>query len=137
MLHSFNEQKVLIDNKRGGGEITKRFEVTDVCEIILVSHFILSSQSEPHLHHLRRDPSQLSEVDVLLKFPTQEHCRKINKTVRMCIILQKQGKCVRIKLPITSFTVKKILKRRKESGTYLATDSRHRWRVQMMMKNDK
>ena len=31
---------------------------------------------------------------------------------------------------------KKMLKRRKESGTYLATDIRHRWRVQMMKKND-
>ena len=33
--------------------------------------------------------------------------------------------------------VKNVLKRRKESGTYLATDSRHHWRVQMTMKNDK
>ena len=33
--------------------------------------------------------------------------------------------------------IKNVLKRRKESGTYLATDSRHRWRVQMTMKNDK
>jgi len=33
--------------------------------------------------------------------------------------------------------LKNVLKRRKESGTYLATDSRHCWRVQMMMKNDK
>ena len=31
---------------------------------------------------------------------------------------------------------KDMLKRRKESGTYLATDSRHRCSVQMMMKND-
>ena len=28
-----------------------------------------------------------------------------------------------------------MLKRRKESGAYLAIDSRHRWSVQMMMKN--
>jgi hypothetical protein len=33
--------------------------------------------------------------------------------------------------------IRNVLKRRKESGTYLATDSRHRWRVQMMVKNDK
>ena len=31
---------------------------------------------------------------------------------------------------------KHMLKRRKESGTYLATDSRHRWSAQMTMKND-
>ena len=29
-----------------------------------------------------------------------------------------------------------MLKRRKEGGTYLATDSRHRWRVQMTMKKE-
>ena len=29
-----------------------------------------------------------------------------------------------------------ILKRRKESGACLATDSRHHWSVQMTMKND-
>jgi hypothetical protein len=33
--------------------------------------------------------------------------------------------------------IKNVLKRRKESGTYLSTDSGHRWRVQMIMKNDK
>ena len=33
--------------------------------------------------------------------------------------------------------IKNVLKIRKESGIYLATDSRHRWRVQMTMKNDK
>ena len=32
---------------------------------------------------------------------------------------------------------KNVLKTRKESGTYLATDSRHRWKVQMTMKKDK
>ena len=31
--------------------------------------------------------------------------------------------------------IKNVLKRRKESGIYLVTDSRHRWRVQMTMKN--
>jgi hypothetical protein len=30
-----------------------------------------------------------------------------------------------------------LLKRRKESGPYLATDGRHRWSLKMMMKNDK
>ena len=29
-----------------------------------------------------------------------------------------------------------MLKSRKESGTYLATDSRHRWSAQMTMKKD-
>ena len=29
--------------------------------------------------------------------------------------------------------IKNMLKRRKESSTYLATDSRHRWNVQMTM----
>ena len=33
--------------------------------------------------------------------------------------------------------IKNVLKRRKECGTYLATARRHRWRVKMMMKNDK
>jgi len=33
--------------------------------------------------------------------------------------------------------IKNVLKRRKESGAYLATDRRHRWRVKMTMKNDK
>jgi hypothetical protein len=32
--------------------------------------------------------------------------------------------------------IENMLKRRKESGTYLATDSRHCWSVQMTMKND-
>ena len=31
--------------------------------------------------------------------------------------------------------IKNMLKRRKESGSYLATDSRHRWSVQMTRKN--
>jgi hypothetical protein len=31
---------------------------------------------------------------------------------------------------------KNMLKRRKESGTYLATDSRHHWSRQMTTKND-
>ena len=29
-----------------------------------------------------------------------------------------------------------MFKKRKESGAYLVTDSRHRWSVQMTMKND-
>ena len=29
-----------------------------------------------------------------------------------------------------------MLKRRKESDTYMATDSRNRWSAQMTMKND-
>ena len=29
-----------------------------------------------------------------------------------------------------------MLKRRKESGAYLATDSRHRWSVEMTMKKN-
>ena len=32
--------------------------------------------------------------------------------------------------------IKNMLKRRKESGAYLATDGRHRWSLKMMMKND-
>ena len=32
--------------------------------------------------------------------------------------------------------IKNMLKRRKESSAYLATDRRHRWSVQMTMKND-
>ena len=31
---------------------------------------------------------------------------------------------------------KNMLKRRNESDTYLATDSKHRWSAQMTMKND-
>ena len=35
-----------------------------------------------------------------------------------------------------NFSVGNMLKRRKESGAYLATDCRHRWSLKMMMKND-
>ena len=49
-----------------------------------------------------------------------------------CIILYIQidiRKCIYI-------YIYNMLKRRKESDTYLATDSRHRWSAQMTMKND-
>ena len=32
--------------------------------------------------------------------------------------------------------LKNMLKRRKESGAYLATNGRHRWSLKMTMKND-
>ena len=32
--------------------------------------------------------------------------------------------------------VKKYVKKKEQSDTYLATDSRHCWSAQMMMKND-
>ena len=46
----------------------------------------------------------------------------------MCFLLLSLG---------VSCMIKNVLKRRREGGTYLASDSRHRWRVQMMMKNDR
>ena len=33
--------------------------------------------------------------------------------------------------------IKNMLKRRKKSSAYLATDGRHRWSIKMTMKNDK